>query len=298
MATSLAKQLKRLAIPGQPSLKQATSKKQPSLLYSPEKAATLSVDEIYALGCNGLSELITTDPSFSRYEDTLFQESCKAFERSTQAREVLEEVDERVAEFLRHLSPYFLQRPAQKCLEWLIRAFRINSCNVDALMECVLPYYETNLFARVVQLLPLKSHAPSRWHWLRPVRKSGTPLSKQTLVQHCMSELPFLVFVCEMVPSSIRAHQHSNNFNGCMKVTSLYVSTVMAVLERVSPVTEELVSRLVPFLEVGLKSGSADYVAGSYMVLSQLSCVANMEAKLAETLVVQVCKVMLLSLGI
>ena len=92
MATSLAKQLKQLAIPGQPSHKQATSKKQPSLLYAPEKAATLSTDEIYALGCNGLSELITTDPSFSRYEATLFQESCKGFERSTQTREVLEEV--------------------------------------------------------------------------------------------------------------------------------------------------------------------------------------------------------------
>lgn len=287
--TSLARQLQKLAIPGQPSLKQATSKKHPSLLFEAEKAADISTDTIYSLGLNGLTELISIDHTFAEFEITLFQESWKSFERSTKTRDVVDNVECQLADFLRRLSPYFLQRPAQKCLEWLIRAFRVNSFATDALMECVLPYYETNLFARVVQLLPLKDHT-SKWHWLLPVKKSGSPLSKLTLVQHCLADQSFLVFVCEMVPASLRAHRYSHT-SGSQRAISLYMSTVMGVLERVNPVTEELVLRLVPFVEKGLQSKDVDYRASSYMIVSQLSVMVNMENRLLKSMVSLVTKV-------
>ena len=287
--TSLAKQLQKLSIPGQPSLKQATSKKRPSLLFEPEKASDIPTDTIHSLGLNGLAELINRDPSFSIFEATLFQESHKGFEREVLTKQELDDVGSKLEDLLRRLSPYFLQRPAQKCLEWLLRVFKVHCYHTDALMECVLPYYQTNLFARVVQLLPLKDHN-SKWAWLRPVKKTGSPLSKQTLVQHCLSDLAFLDRICAMVPASLRSHRNSQ-WSVLGKMVSLFTSTVMAVLEKANPVTEAIVLLLVPYIEKGLKSKCMDYRASVYMIVSQLAVLVNMGGELSKALVERVSKV-------
>lgn len=287
--TSLAKQLQKLAIPGQPSLKQATSKKRPSLLFSPEIASDISTDTIYSLGLNGLAELINIDQSFVDFEATIFQESYKDYERTVLTKGEVELVAGRIEVFLRRLSPYFLQRAAQKCLEWLIRVFQVHSYHIDTLMECVLPYYETNLFARVVQLLPLQDHT-SKWYWLLPVKKTGSPLAKPTLVQHCLSDLAFLHFVCECVPLSLRAHRDTL-VKGFQKVISLYMSTVIGVLERAKPVSEDIVLRVMPYLEKGLKSKHLDYRASTYMIISILAVVVKMEGTLLKAIVGRVSKV-------
>ena len=292
--TSLVKQLQRLAIPGQPSLRQISSKKKPSLLFDTKEAADIDIDTIFSLGINGLEELTSIDQSFAEFERSLFHESCKDFERTVQMKEVIEDVDEKLSLFLRKLSPLFLLKPAQKCLEWLIRAFRINSFNCDAIMECVLPYYETKLFARVIQLLPLKDPT-STWHWLRPIQKEGSPLSKFTLVQHCISVQPFLMFVCEMVPRSLKVHKRSPA-SAPRTVVAFYVSTVLGVLETASPVSEDLVSWLFPFVIKGLKSSNMEYRAASYMVTSQLSNVAKLEEQPYCSLIETICKVHSLAL--
>jgi len=286
--TSLAKQLQRLAIPGQPSLRQVVSKKRPSLFFGAKEAADIDIETIYALGTNGLEELISIDQSFADFETSLFQESCKEFERTVQTQDVLDNLDCMMSAFLRKLTPYFLLKAAQKCLEWLIRAFRINSFNVDAVMECILPYYETKLFARVLQLLPIKNPS-SLWHWLRPSQKAGSPLSKLTLVQHCISHLPFLVFICEMVPRSVKVHKKSPP-SALLPVIALYSSTLVSVLE-MGTVTEELVSRLLPFIAKGLRSSHLDYKAASYLIVGQLASKVAMEKKLCTSLLETITKV-------
>ena len=289
--TSLAKQLQKLAIPGQPSLRQIVSRKRPSLLFDAKEAADIDIETIYALGTNGLEELINIDQSFADFETNLFQESCKEFERTVQTKEVLEELDRNISVFLRKLSPYFLLKPAQKCMEWLIRTFRINSFNVDAVMECILPYHETKLFARVLQLLPIKDPS-SMWHWLRPSQKAASPLSKLTLVQHCISNQPFLVFICEMVPRSVKVHRQTSPSNAPRTVITLYSSILVSVLEK-GTVTEELVSRLLPYIVKGLKSSYPDYKAASYMIVGQLASKVTMEKQLCNSLLEITTKVQL-----
>lgn len=287
--TSLAKQLEKLAIPGQPSYKHLSSKRNiPSFLFQPDEVANISIDTIFSLALNGLEELVSRDPTFVEFEDSLFSERCKGFERTMQTKEVLADVDKKVGSFLRLLSPYFLLKAAHKCLEWLIRVYRVNSFNVDVLMECVLPFYQTRLFARVVQLLPIKSLP--RWRWLHPVKNTGSPLSKLTLTQHCLTDLSFLVFVCECVPASLNACRHSSS-SSSHYVISLYTSTVLDVLEMANPVTEDLVVRLMPYVNKGLKMKSLEYRASTYMVLSQLAVLVDMDDKLVVTIVELVCKV-------
>lgn len=287
--SSLARQLQKLAIPGQPSLRQVTSKKRPSLLFDAKEAADIDIETIHALGTNGLEELTSIDRSFADFETSLFQESFKDFERTVQTREVVADLDEKISVFLRKLSPYFLLKPAQKCLEWLIRVFRINSFNVDALMECVLPYYETKLFARVVQLLPIKSRE-SMWHWLRPIQKAGSPLSKDTLVHHCATLPSFLTFVCEMAQLSLKAHKSSSVPSAPRVTIAFFTSTVVSLLEAES-LTEELLSRLLVYIMKGLKSSNVDYKAASYVIVCQLSTKAQLERKLCTSLLDSITKV-------
>ena len=284
MATSLAKQLKKLQIPGQftHSGTQAASKK--SFLFSCKDSASIDLDSVYWLGVNGLEELVSMDASFAQYTETLFSETSKDFERSILPLESAKKVDNEISGFLRLLSPYFLLRPAHKCLEWLVRVYEIHKCNVDALMECVLPYYETNLFVRVVQILDLDDHASS-WAWLSPIQKEGVPLSRLSLVQHCLSDGPFLVFVCNMVVSSLSICRGDAPLASSHRVlVSFYVSTVCQVIQR-GPVTEELVGRLLPFVAKGLGSLNVEYVSGTYMIVGVLGAKIQLSSKVVHSLI-------------
>ena len=287
MATELARQLQKLKVPGQPSIREAVARRRPSFLFDGKEAADIDVETIHALATNGLEELITLEPTFAEFESSLFSESCKTFERTVETRHVVQQVDTALARFLRKLSPFFLLKPAHKCLEWLIRVYRIQACNVNSLMECVLPYYETKLFTHVIQLIPLKQE--QEWHWLRPIQKEGTPLSRLTLVQHCISSPAFLSFVCEMVPSAIKANKASSV--GTLRVmASFYCSTVTCVLEQTT-ITEALTSRLLPYVLKGLKSSWSDYRAASYIVVSMMASRVVLERKLTLSLLNTITKV-------
>ena len=51
------------------------------------------------------------------------------------------------------MSPFFLTRCAQKCLEHLIRHYQIHIFNVTDIMRCILPFHNTKFFARMIKLL-------------------------------------------------------------------------------------------------------------------------------------------------
>uniref|UniRef100_A0A1X7T4B7 HEAT repeat-containing protein 1 n=1 Tax=Amphimedon queenslandica TaxID=400682 RepID=A0A1X7T4B7_AMPQE len=201
--------------PGQFSQWERQGTSKTSFLFTGKDAGTLGLDSIYWLGLNGLEELISIDPSFNKYTDTLFSEASRDFERSILTQEAVKKVEESISRFLRLLSPYFIifmLCPAHKCLEF----------TNATLMECVLPYYKTNLFAHVVQILRLDDHA-SFWSWL-------SPISRLSLVQHCLSKGPFLSFICNMVASSVSEEEGSSSNNPRHVLISFYASTVCEVV--------------------------------------------------------------------
>lgn len=71
-------------------------------------------------GCTGLEELLGIEPAFVEFEDTLFSRSSLTLERSVQSKEVNDKLDAGISLFLTRLSPYFLLKPAHKCIEWLV----------------------------------------------------------------------------------------------------------------------------------------------------------------------------------
>ncbi|XP_067844821.1 HEAT repeat-containing protein 1 isoform X2 [Heptranchias perlo] len=287
--TSLAYQLKRLALPqNDPSL--LSRKETASLLFDCKEAATIDRDTFFAIGCTGLEELIGIDPSFEEFQSTLFSQASKGLERSVQTKEVNARLNENILVFLTRLSPYFMLKPAQKCLEWLIHRFHIHLYNQDSLIGCILPYHETKVFVRAIQLLKLND--PTHlWHWLEPIQKPGVPLARSTLITHCYKDLNFMDFICSLVTKAVKAFaDYPGNTTQLRVLFSFYASTIVPALNAVEKITDTIIAKLLPYIQKGLKSSLADYRAATYMIICQLAAKVVMETSLINSLAQQISK--------
>lgn len=290
--TSLAHQLKRLALP-QSDANLLTRREVASLLFDPKDAASMDRSTFYALGCTGLEELLGIEPVFSEFQDTLFSRASLTLERSVQSKEVNEKLDAGISLFLTRLCPYFLLKPAHKCIEWLVHRFHIQLYNADSLLACALPYHDTNVFVRVLQLLKIKD-ATNRWSWLYCLQKPGVPLARGTLITHCYTDLSFMDFICTMVTRSIQAYSgHSGTSSQLRVIFSFYASTIVPALDAVDKVSDTIISKLLPYVQKGLKSSLSDYKAATYMIVCQLAVKVVMEASLVDTLAVHISKSLL-----
>uniref|UniRef100_A0A671G2F7 HEAT repeat-containing protein 1 n=1 Tax=Rhinolophus ferrumequinum TaxID=59479 RepID=A0A671G2F7_RHIFE len=287
--TSLAQQLQRLALPqSDPSL--LSRDEVASLLFDPKEAATVDRDTAFAIGCTGLEELLGIDPSFEQFEAPLFSQLAKTLERSVQTKAVNKQLDENISLFLIHLSPYFLLKPAQKCLEWLIRRFHIHLYNQDSLIACVLPYHETRIFVRVIQLLKI-NNSKHKWFWLLPVKQSGVPLAKGTLITHCYKDLGFMDFICSLVTKSVKVFAEYPGSSAQLRVLlTFYASTIVSALVTAEDISDNVVAKLLPYIQKGLKSSLPDYRAATYMIICQISVKVTMEDTFVNSLASQITK--------
>ncbi|XP_075780923.1 HEAT repeat-containing protein 1 [Pelodiscus sinensis] len=287
--TSLAHQLKRLALPqNDPSL--LSRSEAASLLFDCKEAANIDRDTFFAIGCTGLEELMGIDPSFEMFHSTLFSLASKGLERSVQTKAVNEQLDENISSFLIHLSPYFMLKPAQKCLEWLIHRFHIHLYNQDSLVGCVLPYHETKLFVRVIQLLKI-GDPTHKWNWLHPITKPGVPLARGALITHCYKDLGFMDFICSLVTKSVKTFSvHRDSVSQLRVLFTFYASTIVSALGAVEKITDTIVSKLLPYIQKGLKSSLVDYKAATYMIICQLAMKVTMETSLVQSLTLQISK--------
>ncbi|XP_061847030.1 HEAT repeat-containing protein 1 [Colius striatus] len=287
--TSLAEQLKRLALPqNDPSL--LNRSEVASLLFSSKEAASIDRDTFFAIGCTGLEELIGIDPSFEVFQSSLFSSTSKGLERSVQSKAVNQQLNKNISLFLIHLSPYFMLKPAQKCLEWLIHRFHIHLYNQDSLIGCVLPYHETKLFVRVIQLLDIKSPT-HKWHWMDPIRKPGVPLARGTVITHCYKDLDFMDFICRLVAKSVKVFSECPGNSAQLRVLLVfYASTIVSALGAAERITDTIISMLLPYIQKGLKSSIQDYRAATYMIICQMTVKVTVETSLVHSLMLQISK--------
>ncbi|KAL4236600.1 HEAT repeat-containing protein 1 [Mactra antiquata] len=280
--TSLAKQLQRLAVPHAQAVL-GEDKKKASLLFDPKEAASIDRETFYSLGLNGLEELETLDSSFLEFESNLFGESSLSFERSVQSKDVNQKLSATIKRFLIRVSPYCLLKPAHKAIEWLIQRFHIHFYNIDELMMCFMPYHESNIFARALQLIRFDSKVATKWDFLEPLQKSGLPLSRKTLMNHCATDVSFLSFICGMVPQAVEVMSETGDSSKCRVLYSFYATTVIGVLDS-TDMTETLLSALLLHLTTGMKSTANEYKAATYMILAQLLHKAKLKSDLLKSL--------------
>ena len=280
--TSLALQLESLAVPHTVTSLKPDSKKRASLLFDPQEAANLDKEAVFALGACALEELEIIDDSFSEFFADLFNETSQNWERNLQTEEINKQLDEKLTRFLIKVSPYFLLKPAQKALEWLIYRYHIHLYNVDQLMMCILPYHESNMFIRAVQLLPLED-TTGRWHWLKTVQKHGNKLDRVTLVKQCCKNMGLLRFITNIVTQFIQIHGVKSVQT--RTAINFYVTTLMGAMQMSHSIKEELLSHVIPSIYDGLQSKCNEFKAASYMLLSQLVTKIQLKDQVQQDLV-------------
>ena len=281
--TSLSTQLRNISHPALVTPRHLDSKWQPSYLFEGNQAGLVDRETVLALAKNGFEELITLDSSFSEFQ-RLFKTLYIDRDRGLLTSDQNEKLTVLLEDLLRRLSPYFPLRPAQKLFEWLITIHKVNHYNTTALLECIFPYYNTNLFVRVLQLLPLADKS-SKWHWLKPVQKSKMPLSPLSLVQHAISAPSFLSFICQLFT-------HSVHSSGDTHVSvNFYVSTLVQVVTHEHLLKEIVLQTVLPSLTEALRSQNDDIIAAGLIVASCLATTCVLTPELCTPLSKMVCKV-------
>ncbi|CAG9121545.1 unnamed protein product [Plutella xylostella] len=271
-ATSLAEQLQKLSVPQSSIFKDDL--KKASLLFNPKEAAAKDRDTFYEIGLSGLKELIALYEGFRVYEDTLFSLSSKDFERAVQSKETNKNLDQTVEKFLYQLAPYLLLQSSHKALEWLVNRYHIHQYNQDAIMALILPYHETKIFTRFIQLMNVKSSS-NRWNWLHPLQKPGVPLAKQILYNQCVSNTATLQFIAKSTLKYVEEYgERASQLN---TVFAFFCSTVIGTIDTAKKVREQIVNALLPTLMKALESPIQDFRSSAYVILGYLTTKAAMK---------------------
>ncbi|KAF2881660.1 hypothetical protein ILUMI_24517 [Ignelater luminosus] len=290
MSTSLAEQLQRLAVPQTSVFKR--DKKRASLLFDPKEAANLTKETVYQIGVDGLEELKNRNPVFQQFENTLFHITSKDFERSVESAESNQRLNKNIRKFLLLLSPHFLLNCSYKALEWLVHRYYIHEYNKEDLLMLILPYHETNIFVRALQLLNLRE-PNDKWGWLKPLQKPGIHLPKQTLYNHAASDVYFLEFVSNFVLTTIKEHEKP----ACLTVVfNFYWTTFTGALEYSQEINEAQVTQMLPVLLKGLTSEIPDFAAASYIITAKLVTKTQLSDKILEKFLEKVTQLKVTSL--
>jgi len=196
MTSSLASQLAGLRSHNAARLASASAMtSRDSYLFTPRVAAEQDHATVHALGQTGWEQLMDEDAVLAQWPhgDLLFGEKSVHTDRTTLPKSANAEIDAAVAEFLYLVGPRLLSRSAAKCIEWLVRRFRIHVYSPRDVLRAFLPYHLTPQFARMLQLVPLD--AEPALHFLQPVQKAQTPLPMTVLLHALGGQLDLLRWV-------------------------------------------------------------------------------------------------------
>lgn len=163
--------------------KESSQKSRPqtvSFLYDPRDAAFVDAHAIYEQAALSFECLQQQQPLLELFQ-SLFE--------SPDRREPLQFQDPQKALATRRqlcllcslLSPFFLERDCHCCIEFLLREYRLHEEEPEALLLLALPFHESLLFARLLQLLRLPEASP--WFGLRAAQKAGAPVPQSAIYQ-------------------------------------------------------------------------------------------------------------------
>ncbi|XP_043288104.1 HEAT repeat-containing protein 1 [Venturia canescens] len=285
MSTSLAEQLNKLRAPQTSILLQ--NKKRPSLLFDPKEAADLDRENVLNIGQSGLEDLSQLCDSFGEFKGTLFSRDALNLERSVEDSIANARLNAGIEKFLILLSPYFMLNSAHKALEWLIHRFRIHEYNRKEFMLLILPYHETRIFVRALQLFDLSANN-DRWKWLEGLQKPGVPLSSLTLINRAATDNGLLKLLCRHVVQATMIF--GDKANRLSTLYAFYTTLIVGALERTASISEIQTSHVLSSLTKGLTSSIRGFQTSSYLILGKLCTRASIEAATLDHLILKLMK--------
>ncbi|RMZ75435.1 hypothetical protein DV737_g5281, partial [Chaetothyriales sp. CBS 132003] len=259
MATSFARQLRTIALKSSHELDIRARRiaHAESLIFPHEVAVKQDWDKLYQICVEGYYELCQLDSHLEDFERNLFSEQSKEQDREQLNQSQNEALDAVIAQCLQLLQSKLMLRPAVRCLEWLIRRFRIHVYNIAALLSTVVPYHEQQLFVNVLSLVP-KERLVDTWKWLRPYKDVGQHVPRHAVVHAMTNNNGFFDTMNAYVLQAAQggtADKQLVNFWG-----SLLVEAVAARLNQAKSGrrevqrqrTEDELYRIIPLLNDGL----------------------------------------------
>lgn len=96
-----------------------------SYLFPAKVAAEHDLDSIFTLAQSGFEELLSLDPGMEVFEDDLFSEKAKRTDRMMLSQEENDALDRVLGRCLRRLGKWVGVMAGGKCIEWLVRRFRL-----------------------------------------------------------------------------------------------------------------------------------------------------------------------------
>lgn len=244
---SLAQQLSLIRTENQhalsiPFVGTSRSSTLPSLVFSPSEAAEYDERTILEVGRSGMAELMGEDPLlFDPWYSRFYSMQELDRDRALLSREANAALDEEIRVFLACLGPYFgcrdgcgerEQRLANAChrsLEWMIRKFRVQVLNVDALLRCAFAWHETEAFVRVLQMVRLDGPSAEKWAFLydrqreAQLREAVAP-GRRFFALRCTKSPAFLDELVENVCMQARLARNR-------KPDTLYSATALIILD-------------------------------------------------------------------
>ncbi len=178
-----------------------------TFLFDEREATDIDNSAVLAIAKDGLAELKGLEPAFSKFELVLFGENTLEVHRATMTQEESDSLNTTIRTFLRLLSPFFMMKAAHKCLEWLIRKFRVTELNQDALMDCILPYHETVPFIRMVQIMYFADN--SKWSFLHEVKKEAKVISRSFLARRALADRSLIDSTLECLEWMLFKHREA-----------------------------------------------------------------------------------------
>ncbi|KAN0041914.1 hypothetical protein ACTFIV_004468 [Dictyostelium citrinum] len=249
------------------------SKKRDSLLFGAVEAANIDLDSVLAMGQEGLSELINIDSRFKCFQLTLFSDNSKSFNRVLETKEENNKIDNEINKFLELQSNYFLLSSAHKSLEWLIRRYRINEFNIDSIISSIIPYHESNIFAKFLSILRFEFN--KKWQFLTGVQENKVYIPREYFISVVGSHPFFLEFIYSTI----------ENYDKKDVMSKPLVSFFTAFLiELLSANTTSYIRDTLSCLTKCLKSKNSDLQLSAYMILSIIASKVTLSKDVIELL--------------
>ena len=235
-----------------------------SLIFTEREAADLDNDTVFDIGFRGFKELCEWEPAvFLPYHSVLFSSAGEVKERGLRTREENQMLDKHLNAFIRSCQVYFTTRPCLQAFEWLIRAFRVNECNIPALVDCALPWHDTDEFVRLVQTFYFTDNGDRYGAFLfTAVKQTGQPVSREFIAKRAKRA------DIKLIEDAISTYQFLSSLPFAAKQPNpSFISLLTGeFLMRVDAIDGVVLGISYPFIDFLLKSSTRDnQIAGLFL---------------------------------
>lgn len=256
--TSLEQQLKKLKTPQTDDYR--LQKYRSSFLYSKKEAAAVDCYTHLRIANNGLKNLVKLNPKLKSFED-LFADSSIEIDRAVLQSDENDQLSKTLRKFINNcIVPFFMLNDCHEVLEYLVYKYKIHSYQPNDLLCAILPYHETKLFSRALQLFSVFDQ--QLWAWLQPYKKENVPVPKERImaVLKNKSKLPLVNLLGEKLIEINKDTPLADIY------TSFYTTSIMCVLD--FDLDEKFFISLMPYVYKAIKKSknSSLFMAGLVLV--------------------------------